>query len=147
EIIGSQRSLAEAQDYCEAHVPRVPKVENAAEWQALAERLRTETLARAVYRGEAAAWRDAPARVEWLDTIPGGPGYHIKKLRYEALPGLWIPALLYMPEKVSGKVPVSLNVNGHDAEGKAAKYKQLRCINQAKRGMMALNPEWLNMGQ
>ncbi|MCP4172507.1 MAG: hypothetical protein GY758_17230, partial [Fuerstiella sp.] len=26
-------------------------------------------------------------------------------------------------------------------------YKQLRCINQAKRGMLALNVEWLGMGQ
>ena len=40
-----------------------------------------------------------------------------------------------------------LNVNGHDRNGKAADYKQLRCINQAKRGMLALNVEWLGMGQ
>ena len=31
--------------------------------------------------------------------------------------------------------------------GKAAKYKQIRCINQAKRGMIALNVEWFGMGQ
>jgi hypothetical protein len=40
-----------------------------------------------------------------------------------------------------------MNVNGHDGDGKAAKYKQIRCINQAKRGMLALNVEWLGMGQ
>ncbi|MBP85278.1 MAG: hypothetical protein CMJ64_00950 [Planctomycetaceae bacterium] len=72
----------------------------------------------------------------------------IKKLRYQILPGLSIPALLYEPVKVTGKVPVVMNVNGHDRpNGKAAKYKQLRCINQAKRGMIALNVEWLGMGQ
>ncbi|MBC8117442.1 MAG: hypothetical protein H7062_23845, partial [Candidatus Saccharimonas sp.] len=70
-----------------------------------------------------------------------------KKLRYEALPGLWIPALLYEPEKLSGRVAVGLAVNGHDPLGKAAKYKQIRCINMAKRGMVVLNPEWFNMGQ
>ena len=86
-------------------------------------------------------------RIEWLDTIPGGPGYHIKKLRYEALPGLWIPALLYEPDQLKGRVPVVLNVNGHDSKGKAAPYKQIRCINLAKRGMLALNVEWLGMGQ
>src|SRR4029077_6431138 len=75
------------------------------------------------------------------------PGYQIKKLRYEALPGLWIPALLYEPEKVVGKMPAVLNVNGHDSKGKAAPYKQVRCINQAKRGMLALNLEWYGMGQ
>ena len=85
--------------------------------------------------------------MEWQETIPGGDGYRIKKLRYEALPGMWVPALLYEPEKLSGKVPVVLNVNGHDPIGKAAKYKQIRCINQAKRGMIALNVEWFGMGQ
>ena len=41
-----------------------------------------------------------------LETIDGGPGYRIKKLRYEALPGLWVPALLYEPTQLDGKVPV-----------------------------------------
>jgi len=63
------------------------------------------------------------------------------------VPGWWIPALLYEPTKLSGKRPVVLNVNGHDGKGKAADYKQIRCINQAKRGMIALNVEWIGMGQ
>ena len=88
-----------------------------------------------VFRGEAATWRDYAGKVEWLDTIDGGEGYRIKKLRYEALPGLWVPRLLYEPTKLAGKVPVVLNVNGHDGNGKAADYKQIRCINLAKRGM------------
>lgn len=125
----------------------MPAVRTAEEWGSFAERLRKEVLDGIIFRGEAAAWRDAPARVEWLDTIDGGPGYRIRKLRYEALPGLWIPALLYEPEKISGDVPVFLNVNGHDSQGKAAAYKQIRCINQAKRGILALNVEWLGMGQ
>ena len=104
-------------------------------------------LERIVYRGEAARWRDAETKVEWLDTIEGGPGYRIRKLRYEALPGLWIPALLYEPENLTGKVPAVLNVNGHTPLGKQYPPKQIRCINQAKRGMLALNVEWVGMGQ
>ncbi len=46
-----------------------------------------------------------------------------------------------------GKAPVFLNVNGHDGAGKAADYKQIRCINQAKRGIISLNLEWVGMGQ
>ena len=84
--------------------------------------------------------------MEWSDTIEGLPGYRIRKLRFEAVPGWWIPALLYEPTKLSGKRPVVLNVNGHDGKGKAADYKQLRCINQAKRGMIALNVEWIGHG-
>ena len=93
-------------------------------------------------------WRDAPLRIDWQESIPGGPGYRMKKLRYEALPGLWIPAILYEPQSEQpGAVPAVLNVNGHDPKGKAAVYKQIRSINQAKRGMLALNVEWLYMGQ
>ncbi|HXG12179.1 MAG TPA: hypothetical protein VNK04_20665 [Gemmataceae bacterium] len=147
EIIGPRQALIEVEEYLEPWVPRMPEVRTVAEWEEHARRIRAAVLQRIVFRGEAAAWRDAKTRVEWLDTIAGGSGYRIKKLRYEALPGLWIPALLYEPEKLQGKVPVSLAVNGHDGNGKAAPYKQIRCINQAKRGMLVLNVEWLGMGQ
>lgn len=147
EIIGDELPLLEVQRYVESRVPKVPACETASQWQAEAERLRQAILDRVVFRGAAAAWRDAPAKVEWLDTIPGGPGYRIKKLRYEALPGMWIPALLYEPDQVAGRVPAVLNVNGHTSLGKQYPPKQLRCINQAKRGMLALNIEWLGMGQ
>jgi hypothetical protein len=147
EVIGTRQSMLEVQEYLEPRVPRMQPLTTPAEWERHAERLRAEILGRIVFRGEAASWREAKGRVEWHETIPGGPGYRIRKLRYEALPGLWIPALLYEPEKVTGKVPVVLNVNGHDGNGKAAPYKQIRCINLAKRGMLALNLEWLGMGQ
>ena len=147
QTIGPQQTQKEVEDYVEARIPRMPQVKTFAEWERHANRIRAEMFEKVVYRGEAAKWRDAECKVEWLDTINGGPGYKIKKLRYEAVPGLWIPALLYEPEKLSGKVPVILNVNGHDGNGKAAVYKQIRCINLAKRGMLVLNPEWLGMGQ
>jgi len=100
-----------------------------------------------MYRGEAQSWRKADCKVEWLETIDAAPEYRIKKLRYEVVPGLWIPALLYEPTTLAEKTPVTLNVNGHDPNGKAAPYKQIRCINLAKRGMLALNLEWFGMGQ
>ena len=136
------------EDFCEARVLRMPKVSSAKEWEALARKYREDTLRKVVFRGEAAKWREMETKVKWLDTIEGGPGYRIRKLIYEAVPGMWIPALLYEPKKLDGLVPVVLNVNGHDrGSGKAADYKQTRCINQAKRGMIALNLEWVGMGQ
>lgn len=116
-------------------------------WRTKAEELRVKTLETVVFRGVPKSWREGPPQVIWGDDLEGGPGYRMRKLRYEALPGLWIPAVLYVPEKKVGRVPVGLAVNGHDPLGKAAKYKQLRCINQAKRGMLVLNVEWLGMGQ
>ncbi|MEW4569563.1 acetylxylan esterase [Tautonia sp. JC769] len=146
-VLERDTTMAEVRDFVESRIPRMPDVGTEEEWRATADQIRAEVLDQVVFRGEAAAWRDAECKVEWLDTIEGGPGYRIRKLRYEALPGFWIPALLYEPEQCEGLVPVVLNVNGHDAAGKAADYKQERCINLVKRGMLALNVEWIGMGQ
>lgn len=147
EIIGSVLPMTEVQRYCHERVPAMPHLHSVARWKQVAEQIRSQVLQRIVYRGAAVGWRGATTKVEWLDTIEGGPGYRIKKLRYEALPGMWIPALLYEPNELSGKVPAVLNVNGHASLGKQYPAKQIRCINQAKRGMLALNIEWLGMGQ
>jgi dienelactone hydrolase len=146
-IVSPDTGLAEVRLFAEAKVPRMPEVKDLADWQRHADRMRSETLSKVVYRGEAARWREAPTRVEWQETIPGGPGYRIKKLRYEAVPGFWVPALLYEPETLEGKVPAVLNFDGHDSNGMFADYKQVRCINLAKRGMIALNVDWIGMGQ
>ncbi len=147
ELVGQELCLQKVQRFCDNRIARMPAVTSAAEWEEQSQQLREAVLQQVVYRGQAAAWRDAAVRVEWLDTIPGGEGYHIRKLRYEALPNLWIPALLYEPDQLEGRVPAILNVNGHSAEGKAYVPKQMRCINQARRGMLALNVEWVGMGQ
>jgi hypothetical protein len=146
-IVTPATVLTDVQDFVEARIARVPEARTAEEWTRTADRVRADVHKRVIFRGEAAQWKDAQTGVVWLETIKGGPGYRIRKLRYEAIPGLWIPALLYEPESLGGKVPVVLNVNGHDSKGKTADYKQIRCINQARRGIIALNVEWFGMGQ
>ncbi len=142
----------EVEAFCEARVIRLPAADAAERaspeaWTRYIQAVRERTLDQVVFRGEAARWRDYQGKVEWLETIDGGEGYHIRKLRFEAVPGLWVPALLYEPTELTGPAPVFLNVNGHDGAGKAADYKQLRCINLAKRGIISLNLEWFGMGQ
>lgn len=148
-IITPQTSEEETQTYLERRIPRLPEVQTAAEWEAAAATWRKQVFEQVIFRGAAAAWRDHPLKVEHDGEPLPGQGYSIQKLRYEILPGMWIPALLYVPDglKDAQQVPVVLNVNGHDGAGKAADYKQTRCINQAKRGMLALNVEWFGMGQ
>jgi dienelactone hydrolase len=146
-ILGTNQPLVEVQRFTERRVPDVPPARSAGQWDRLAKRMRRDLLDKVVFRGEAARWRRAKTRVDWLEGVEGGPGYRLRKVRYEALPGLWIPAVLYEPTHLSGKVPVVLNVNGHEGIGKSVPYKQLRCINLAKRGLVVLNPEWIGMGQ
>lgn len=148
-ILNKGQTLSEVQNFAELRIARMPEVKSADEWSKAADTLRERAFNEVIFRGEARAWRDAKGRVEWFDSFEKGPGYHIRKLRYEAVPGVWIPALLYEPDAFppGAKVPVVLNVNGHDGKGKAADYKQVRCINLAKRGILALNLEWIGMGQ
>ncbi|MCL2330181.1 MAG: hypothetical protein FWC56_02645, partial [Phycisphaerae bacterium] len=148
-----QAVLSQLQMFVEPRIPRLPKVKSVDEWEKLARQWRHDTIENVVLRGQAKAWRDAKTQVEWLDTMPTtspadeNAGYHIRKLRFESLPGMWVPALLYVPNKLEGKVPVGLAVNGHEPEGQVLDYKQIRCINQAKRGMIVLSIEWYWTGQ
>lgn len=145
-ILAADQPLVEAQVYTATRVKSMPLVSTAQQWTRTKEQLRQQVLNEVVLRGEGRKWADAKTRVEWLNVLPG-KGYRIKRLRYEVIPGMWIPALLYEPERMSGKVPVILNTNGHEGTGVANDYIQIRCINQAKKGALALNFEWLGMGQ
>ena len=145
-ILDPIQTLNEVEVYAGSQVPQIPTFSTAEQWSSYAKETRAEVLSNVMLRGEAAKWAKAPCKVEWLETISGGPGYHIRKVRFEALPGFWIPALLYVPDHLSGKVPAVLEVNGHDM-GKVQDNKQIRSINEAKRGMIVLNPDWVGTGQ
>src|SRR5262245_47058278 len=96
EIIPPRQTLLELQDFVEPRLAKLPPPTTAAEWEKVAEKLRQDVLDHVVLRGEAKAWGKAKTRVEYLETVPGN-GYSLRKLRFEALPGMWIPAVLYVP--------------------------------------------------
>ncbi|MDA0745581.1 MAG: acetylxylan esterase, partial [bacterium] len=134
-------------DYYREKLPQIEYPKTSSEWDRRTEKIRKDLLAKVFLRGHEKGILDAPPKVEWRGVIETGKGYRIRKLRYEGYPGMWIPALLYEPVGIRGKVPAVLNVNGHHRGGKAMPYKQARCINLAKRGMLALNTEFVGMGE
>jgi len=129
-----------------APLPQAPSTAEA--WTAEAARLRRHLLDDVVFHGWPDQWVKSSPRFEDAGLIEGGEGYKIRKLRYEIVPGFQSVALLYEPDKLSGKVPAILNLNGHvGPPGKSVEYKQKRCINFAKHGIMALNLEWFAFGE
>ena len=134
-------------DYYREKLPKIEFPDCPEEWRARTAQIRKDLLAKVYLRGHQPGIIDAPPKVQWRGVIDTGKGYRIRKLRYEGYPGMWIPALLYEPTQLKGKVPAVLNPNGHHRGGKAMAYKQARCINLAKRGMLALNPEFIGMGE
>lgn len=143
EVVGYQLSR-----YLIERVPEAPSPANAAEWTKRSAGIR-EKILETILRGWPADWIDSPLAFEEAGFVEGTrPGYRIRKLRLEVIPGLHVPALLYEPEGAAFPAPAILNVNGHIyGRGKEIDYKQQRCIDQAKQGIYSLNLEWLYFGE
>ena len=133
--------------YLMERVPPLPTPGNAREWETEARKLRERVLKDVIFHGWPPRWVEAEPKFEDLGIIASGRGYRLRGLRYEILPGFQTTALLYEPENLTGKVPAIVNVNGHTPVGNASDYKQIRCINYALRGMLALSLEWFNCGE
>ncbi len=133
--------------YLMKRVPPLPTPRNAREWETEAREMRERVLKDVIFHGWPSNWVEAEPKFEDLGIIHSGKGYRLRGLRYEILPGFQTTALLYEPENLTGRVPAIVNVNGHTTVGNATGYKQVRCINYALRGMLALSLEWFNCGE
>src|SRR5688572_112048 len=134
--------------YLMKRAPKLPTLSTAQQWTLESKRLRKDLLEKVIFHGWPREWVEAPLRWENLGTEETPFGYRLRKIRYEIIPGFQSVAILYEPSQLRGKVPAILNVNGHvGPPGKAIEYKQKRCINYARRGMIALNLEWFSYGE
>src|SRR5262249_5189318 len=70
-------------------------------------------------------------------------GFHIEKLIYESLPGIYVTALLYVPDDGIRKHPAILVPSGHAANGKV--YYQAICQRLVQRGYVVIC--WDPVGQ
>lgn len=146
-MCSKQQVKTQYMDFIGQRIPRliVPSSKN--KWEKRSENIRKKVISEVFLKNVPDKWINETLKIEWFDTIEK-KDYTIHKLRYECLPSLSIPALLYVPKNLTGKVPVVLNTNGHVGEkGKAIEYKQIRCINLAKRGMIVLNIDWVGHGE
>jgi Acetyl xylan esterase (AXE1) len=70
-------------------------------------------------------------------------GFHVEKLIFESLPGVYVSALVYVPEDRNQKNPAVLVPSGHAAKGKA--YYQRLCQHLVQRGYIVIN--WDPVGE
>src|SRR5215472_7519413 len=70
-------------------------------------------------------------------------GFHIEKLIFESLPGVYVTALVYVPEDGRKRHPGVLVPSGHAADGKV--HYQALCQSLALRGYIAIS--WDAVGQ
>ena len=72
-------------------------------------------------------------------------GYRIEKLYYESLPGLYVPANLYIPDNIKEPVPAILYVCGHAHDQKV--YYQTYPRKYAQLGFVCLIIETIQYGE
>ncbi|MBK5298226.1 MAG: acetylxylan esterase [Vicinamibacteria bacterium] len=70
-------------------------------------------------------------------------GFHIEKLVFESLPGIFVTALVYVPDRGRRPHPAVLVASGHSANGKT--HYQALCQRLAARGYVVIS--WDPVGQ
>lgn len=70
-------------------------------------------------------------------------GFHIEKLIFESLPGVYVTALVYVPENGTARSPAVLVPSGHAANGKV--HYQGLCQHLVQRGYVVIS--WDAVGQ
>jgi dienelactone hydrolase len=77
-----------------------------------------------------------------------GDGYRIEKVVYQSLPGVRVPAHLYLPAKIAGRIPGVLFYPGHWREDSKSRPEfQTFCINLARLGFAVFNFDPIGQGE
>jgi dienelactone hydrolase len=137
----------ELEQYLSHRIPPLPTAKDTNDWTEQAQKLREHILEDIVYHGWPSEWVHSAPNFKQVGATDVRDGYRVSKFLYEIVPGFHATALLYEPEKVAGRAPAILNVIGHEPRGNAAEYEQKRCINLAKRGIIALSLGWVGFGE
>lgn len=74
-------------------------------------------------------------------------GYRVEKLIYESLPGYYVTAALFIPEKLEGRAPAILNPIGHSTMSFRRDIYQHTIINLVKKGFIVLTYDQVGQGE
>ena len=96
---------AQHRDFVLARIKSLTLAPDATAWQHKADVVRRRVLDEVVFRGVSADWRNGNPTPQWGEVINTDHGYRIRKFRYQAVPGMWIPALLLRRKNLSEKFP------------------------------------------
>lgn len=88
---------------------------------------------------------DAPLEPKIIGEIQR-VGYRIQKVIFQTLPGVWMTANAYVPDR-PGKLPAILHVHGHWKGAKQDPVVQSRCIGCVKHGFFVLCVDAFGAGE
>ena len=78
----------------------------------------------------------------------GREGYRIEKVVFQSLPDTWVPAHLYLPDRLTGAAPAILFYNGHWwPDSKSRPDFQAFCTNMARMGFVVFTFDPFGQGE
>ena len=119
-------------------------INNLSDWEAAKDQRRTEFLEMMGLQGKPFEGKRSPLNVTKTGVIQK-KGYRIEKLYYESLPGLYVPANLYIPDDIKKPVPAILYVCGHSHTQKH--HYQAHAKSFAQNGFVVLIIETIQRGE
>ncbi len=120
------------------------EINNLQDWEAEKDQRYEEFLEMMGLQGKPFKGKRSPLNVTRTGVIKKN-GYRIEKLYYESLPGLYVPANLYIPEGIKKPVPAILYVCGHSHTQKH--HYQAHAKNFAQNGFVCLIIETIQRGE
>ena len=89
-----------------------------------------------------------PLNAKVVATVPRD-GYHIEKILFESLPGVYVTGLLYLPDDpaFTPPYPAFLVTCGHSGNGKGSDGYQRGCVQGARQGMAAFIYDPISQGE
>lgn len=119
-------------------------ITNLQDWEAVREKRYQEFLEMLGLQGKPFKGKRPPLNVTKTGVIQK-EGYRIEKLYYESLPGLYVPANLYIPDNIKKPAPAILYVCGHAFTQKH--HYQAHAKNFARNGFVCLIIETIQRGE
>ena len=85
-----------------------------------------------------------PIKAKTVDIV-NGDGFSVEKIIYQASPGRYVTAHLYLPENINGKIPACVEMPGHSATGKGNGSAQASLM--ARNGIAVIVVDPLGQGE
>jgi dienelactone hydrolase len=130
--------------FVNANIPELPRFASLKEWQDYKHQVKLRILRQLGIDDILTKYKLKVIRKGVLER----DGYRIEKIDYESSPGMYVPALVWIPSRRSGKAPAAVSISGHlYCDSKAADYVQIRDYNLMRRGFIVISYDYLGCNE
>lgn len=125
--------------YVDANIPPLPEFTSLEEWLEYKKQLRPRLLALIGIDDILEKYKLNVSRKGALDR----GSYSVEKIFYESYPGMYVPAVVWVPKNLKTPAPAIVSISGHTyCDSKGADYVQARNFNLVQRGFIVISYDY-----